>query len=733
MGAGGARSPLQVDARLDLRGAGLHPAVAAAAADAAELLVRLTPLPDGPAHLAAYRRAFLRRHGPDRTVPLLELLDPRFGLGPLGPATGPAKPAAAGRRNRLLLDLACRALRERQPVLELDEELAGRLATWTPGPETAPPSLELYVGVAASSAAAIDAGAFTLVVGHGPGVSPAGRSLGRFADLLAPPDRAAPADKDRAAGSAQPGVVMAELVYLPRRLRQANVAVRPAAHGFELAVGTSPGVGDDRVIPLDELVVGVRDGRLRVWWPAGGAEVAVTAGHMLNPAEAPAVARFLAEVGRDGRAQLGGFSWGPAAGFPSLPRVQAGRVVLRPASWRLDPGALTATTSAGLRRWRDDWEVPRYVQLGGGDRRLLLDLDDPAQAGQLLGELGRGRPVDLHEAVPGPDDAWLPGPGGRYLTELVVPLVLAAPAAPAPSDGRRHRAPAPPVARDGRLRPPGSDWLYLKLYGPREDEDELLAGPIRELAGAAVTDGLAAAWFFLRYGDPDPHLRLRFRGEPGRLTGGLLPRVWAWAGGLVAAGGCDRFAVDTYERELERYRGPEGVAAAEDLFAADSRCVAGLLACLRDGLGLDPIGLAVLTTDDLLDALGLDPRQRLAWYGRRVADRRAAGPEHRRRKATLRPLVGNPRHLASVPGGREALGHLAERRAALTPVAHRLAQLGGEAADEGPDALSDLAASFVHLHCNRLLGTDPAAERLVLGLLLRARESLERAPLPLGT
>jgi thiopeptide-type bacteriocin biosynthesis protein len=454
---------------------------------------------------------------------------------------------------------------------------------------------------------------------------------------------------------------------------------------------------------------------------------------MLNPAEAPAAARFLAEVGRDGRAQLGGFSWGPAAGFPYLPRVQAGRIVLRPASWRLQPGAVAATTPAGLRRWWDDWEVPRYVQLGGGDRRLLLDLDDPAQAGQVLEELGRGRPAVLHEAVPGPDGAWLAGPGGRYLTELVVPLVLAAPAALAPSN-RRHRAPAPPVARDGRLRPPGSDWLYLRLYGPREDEDELLAGPVRELAEAAVTDGLAAGWFFLRYGDPDPHLRLRFRGQPARLTAGLLPRVCAWAGGLVAAGGCDRFAIDTYEREVERYGGPEGMATAEDLFAADSRCVAALLAGLGDSLGLDPIDLAVLTADDLLDALGLDPRQRLAWYGRRVADRRASGHEHRRRKATLRPLVANPRHLASVPGGREALDHLAERRAALTPIAHRLAQLAGEAADEGLDPpLHDLAASFVHLHCNRLLGTDPAAERLVLGLLLRARESLERAPLPLPT
>ena len=109
--------------------------------------------------------------------------------------------------------------------------LTRQLATWAPGPETAPGSLELYLGIAASSAAAIDAGAFTLVVGHSPGVSPAGRNLGRFAGLLAPPGRAAPT---------RPGVVVAELVYLPRRLRQANVAVRPATDGFELAVGDQP-------------------------------------------------------------------------------------------------------------------------------------------------------------------------------------------------------------------------------------------------------------------------------------------------------------------------------------------------------------------------------------------------------------------------------------------------------------------------------------------------------------
>lgn len=40
--------------------------------------------------------------------------------------------------------------------------------------------------------------------------------------------------------------------------------------------------------------------------------------------------------------------------------------------------------------------------------------------------------------------------------------------------------------------------------------------------------------------------------------------------------------------------------------------------------------------------------------------------------------------------------------------------------------------SYVHLHCNRLLGTDPQQESTALGLLLRVREGLARCR-PTGT
>jgi thiopeptide-type bacteriocin biosynthesis protein len=492
--------------------------------------------------------------------------------------------------------------------------------------------------------------------------------------------------------------------------------------------------------------------------------VEVATGHLLSHWHAPAVCRFLAEVGRDGRRQLHGFDWGPAERFPFLPRVQAGRAVLRLARWRIEPSRGPAPVApdpdgpdlpagdqarfgAAFAGWRSAWRVPRLVQLGAGDNRLLLDLDDPAQVEQVRRELRRvrrGQAVSLLEALPGPGQAWLPGPGGRYAAELAVPLVRRAPShagppirvawpgpgawpGPAPASlGAERAEPAPGEGgAAARLRPPGSEWLYAKLYCDPEAEEALITGPVRELAGQAVRSGLADGWFFVRYADPGRHVRLRLRGDPGRVAGELLPALCAWAGGLVDAGACVRFSIDCYEREVDRYGGPAATELAERLFAADSDLVAALLGA--EPPGPDRVALAVLTVDDLLGGLGLDPGARLRLVHGWVADRRQAGPAWRRRKAELRGLLAGPERLAGRPGGPDLLGRLAERRAEVGVVAAGLAALAAAGLLGAP--LGALARSYAHMHCNRLLGPDGGAEQATLGLLLRARESLAAAPL----
>jgi thiopeptide-type bacteriocin biosynthesis protein len=734
---------LQTDMALALDGHHVTRAVGEEVARGAELLLRLSPWPRGLPHLEAYRQAFVSRYGHEREVPLLEMLDPNFGLGP------PSGRGAVGTdrekgalRQRTLRDLAINALRDRR-VVELSEDILASLETWTPSPDTAPTSLDISVFVAAPSAAAMDAGEFRVIVGPNLGASAAGRNLGRFADLLGPGAEAALDRADRAEAAHAPDRLRAELVYLPQLYRAANVVVRPAVRSHEIVWGTSAGVPPHKVIPLDELVVGIRDGRFYVRWLAEDVEVVACAGHMLNNVQAPAAIRFLDDVGRDGTTQLSPFDWGSVADFPFLPRVQAGQIVLSLAQWRIDAATRTSELPTeppkafpeALGRWRSRWQVPRHVYLSFGDNRLLLDLEDAAQVEELRAEVRRlqeGGYIVLQEALPAPSQAWATGPGGRFITELMVPLALRD--TPKRSNGDSSDLPTPirtGAAEEDRLRPPGSEWLFAKLYCPRTFEEDLIAGPVRTFCEFVRAAGLAEEWFFIRYSDPDPHLRMRFHGAPELLVSQLVPQLCSWAADLMSDGLCSRFCFDTYDRELERYGGVSGTAAAEALFAADSRVVAELLYLDQQrSLGMDRTTLAVLSIDDLLAGLGLTEADRLEWYRDQVVSRHETGPEYRQRKGTLRSLLGDPQSLRTESGGEAVARAFAARRAALAPVARRL----GESAERGelgqPRAI--LYGSFVHLHCNRLLGSPEdggSTEEEALGLLLRAREGLDRAPL----
>jgi thiopeptide-type bacteriocin biosynthesis protein len=730
----------QVDMALTLGGSRVCTRVAREAARAAELLLRLTPLPAGVPHLEAYRRAFETRYGPDREVPLLELLDANFGLGPpsgfhAGAAGG--DPRRAALRQRTLYDLGITALRERQLIVNLTEKDLAALETWTPTAATAPQSLDLSAFVMAASPADVDSGRFQIVVGPNLGASAAGRNLGRFADLLGEQATEALHEVGRAEAALHPERLPAEVVYLPRRFRSGNVAVRPHPRPYEIALGTTPGCPADRVIPLDELVVGTRDGRFYVRWTARDAEVLPCVGHMLNNMQAPDVCRFLDDLRRDGQAQISSFDWGPAAGLPVLPRVQAGRVVLCPARWLVDARAREALAAEGpasglmasLRDWRASWMVPRYVYLSFGDNRLLLDLESEAQAGELRAEIRRlanGAQLLLQEALPAPHDAWASGPGGHFITELVVPLVLRHELACAAAAKSQPR-PDVVAASTERLRPPGSDWLFIKLYGPRAFEDDLLTGPVPQFCQQVITAGAAESWFFIRYADPEPHLRLRFHGDPDRLLKELVPQVCGWATGLLTERIITRFCFDTYEREVERFGGPAGVAAAEDLFHADSQAVIDMLRLSRGGLlDLDLSSLAIISIDDLLASLGANEVERLIWYQQRVTSRNLAGEEYRKRKDTLRRLLGDPEQIRARPGGDALARVLVARRNGLARIRDQLDSLAS--AGELLQPKSTLFRSYVHLHCNRLFASDRSAEELILALLERTRNGLSRAP-----
>src|SRR5262249_50422250 len=161
------------------------------------------------------------------------------------------------------------------------------------------------------------------------------------------------------------------------------------------------------------------------------------------------------------------------------------------------------------------------------------------------------------------DELWVSGPEGAFVHELVVPFVRQRAAGPEPAVAAAP-VPAARTAAPARRRvPPGSEWLFAKLYTRFALTDELLLTAVGPGAQAAPASGACDGWFFIRYGDPKPHVRARWHGEPARLRDEVFSALERLVSPWLEDGRVWRLQLDTYEREVERYGGDAGVRLAE--------------------------------------------------------------------------------------------------------------------------------------------------------------------------
>ncbi|MFF4160935.1 lantibiotic dehydratase [Streptomyces sp. NPDC001678] len=727
---------LQVDLGLDVA-VRLPPAVRAEAERAAEALWRLAAARPGPAHLRQYHLDFLERYGAGRAVPLKEVLDPDIGLGgPAGyrlpvtsriPHPGPADPREQREKDqdRLLTELAQEASVNGEREIVLDDALLERLTAGAGDAPAPPPSFEILAQLLADTPEALAGGDFRLVVTGG--ARTAGAHAGRFGFVLGADDGHV-TELVRQVPGVAPGAVAAQLRFPPPRGATANVALVPRRLPHTITLGAFADRTDGTDLGVSDLAVVADVHRLAVVAPRLGKEVVPVVPSMLATVwHAPNAARFLHEVTQNGLPAWPRWRWGAADDLPYLPRVRRGRTVLALARWRpTDPALSDRATAPGdwerlFDAWRSRWRVPDRVESVTGDNRVALDLRRPFHRALLRDEWLR-RPGGVLQEPPadcGHGFGWLAEGTERSgrVNEIAFPMIRAV----AVPDGPVRPVPVPEPRRVRVAHSPGSRWLYAKVYCSAERQDEILARRLPRLLEGLP--GEVDRWFYLRYRDPDPHLRLRFHGDAAVLTGSLLPRLRTWCDGLAAGGLGDRLVLDTYDPELERYGGPAAAAAAERAFHADS------LACREQVELLDSRELALDRT--VLSALGhVDLACRVAGTTegvRYLLDRPvpagADGPS-RAAKDLARELIdpfGDWQRLRALPGGPALLACWERRAPALSAYGTLLRELG---AGTGP------LGSLLHMHHNRLTGIDRAAEERSFALAaaaLRSRRERLRA------
>ncbi|MDP9192066.1 MAG: lantibiotic dehydratase [Acidobacteriota bacterium] len=672
--------------------------------------------------LDGFRSAFVDRYGSDREVPLFEVLDEENGIGfdRSGNAGAEASPLLSGltmqRRgdrmrlgwensDQILLQLVARALAEGRSEIALSEEDVKRMEN----PERAPlpDAFHAMVVLAAASSEAVERGDYRLLV-HG-GMGPSGaRMLGRFChidDAI----REGVAKHVAAEEALRPGAVFAEIVHLPAG-RLGNILARPVLREYEIPFLGRSGAPRDRQVPIDDLVVTVSGDQVRLRSRSLDREVIPRLSTAHNTSGTLGVYRFLAAMQRGAGMQ---WDWGALEAAPFLPRVVSGRVVLSRARWKVNAAEIrplgSATGTARFRlaqRLRETHRMPRYVVLSDGDNELLVDFENALALDAVIDLVRNREEITLTELYPAPDALCAAGPEGRFFHELIVPFTRRPVAAPVSLNERK--APSLLIAR---TFPPGSEWLYAKVYTGTATADRVLAEEIAPLAADAVASGAARRWFFIRYADPNWHLRIRFHGDPLMLRERVQPLLETAAQRLVDTGAVWKVQFDTYEREVERYGGPEAIELAEEIFFRDSEAVVSLLeSCSGDAGSHQRWRLMLAGIDALYADFGYDlpARLRLAEASRNSFARQFQYDALRDRLADrFRPERNGLQRLldeaAQIPA-------LERRSAANVPVVREL--LARRSRLQFP--IDAIIPSLAHMFVNRLTRSAGPEHELVL-------------------
>lgn len=521
-------------------------------------------------------------------IPLLQVLDPEYALGyglnknqHISPLTDrlnlTANPAASGVSKidwdplqQWLLSKLIIASRNSAYQVEISAEEVSRFKSHL---EDFPSSTSVVFKKIAHEN-------FQLSI-EGAGGNSAANLLGRFGhaspDINAAMQRIIEHERQ-----ANPEVLFCEIVHLPES-RVGNILLRPSCHAYEIPYLANSSKAADFIVKPDELMVSVIDGIVCLRSKKLNRRIIprLTTAHNSSLRTLP-VYEFLCDLQTQEHCAGAYFSWGNLADeFAFLPRLSFKNTILFQATWKLSPANFSLfyplrdeELPAAVLAFRQNWNMPVLVTLVDGDHELLINLENILSLRTLLSTILKKEKIVLREYLCYASKAVLRDESGSaYANQFVASLLRHQEVYRKKDPARFNNHSFENTIRHYAF---GSEWLYYKVYCGIQACDEILL-ETASVFESLLERGLIDKFFFLRYDDPKPHLRIRMHLiDAGR----NLPEVAAELEKSFNPEQCsvpvDQVQIDPYIRELERY-GAKNIEELESIFHVDSEAFISFL------------------------------------------------------------------------------------------------------------------------------------------------------------
>lgn len=380
--------------------------------------------------------------------------------------------------------------------------------------------------------------------------------------------------------------------------RAGNLLLHPNFYEFEISL-LAESKKDKVRIDINDVFVSVNDNKITLRSKSLDREILPRLSTAYNYEQSQlSILKFLNDF-QYHKIQRGFFwDWSILNDRVYLPRVEYKNLILSEARWQLDINIVKNITN--LKPTLKQLNVPRYCRIKDGDNILLLDTENELSLNIIWGRIKTGT-VFLYESFH--EFNFLKNRGENYATEFVFPLIA--------SDKQFFGNTNLFVQNECEVPRdfyPGSEWSSFKIYCSHIVGERI----IREVLYAFVNNyspniNNSLFWFYLRYRDPEHHIRFRVK---EKCSTELILFLYQQLQPLIEEGYVFSVEIDTYKREIERY-GARNIELSEQLFYYDSLAMMEIVELLDSTDENNRWKVGIASIDVLLDDFNISLNNRI--------------------------------------------------------------------------------------------------------------------------
>jgi thiopeptide-type bacteriocin biosynthesis protein len=359
--------------------------------------------------------------------------------------------------------------------------------------------------------------------------------------------------------SVNPEVIFAEIAYCTNP-KMADINRRANLRRYEIPILIGSDLPEERQIPLNDLWTSVVNDEIILWSGKLHKRVIPRLSSAFNylRSDLPAF-RFLCDMQFQGIQPS--FTLDLSEIFPGLdfyPRVEYKETILHLASWYFNKSHFSKILSnpdeqvrlSVLKEMVTEMRWPKFISIHQFDNYVVIDTSKDQELEFLINVIKKGDDIIIKEfPFLSKKNSSQNHISKRYIKQYIASIY---------NDQTIYHHLNPVFEEISSFKPvdrkllPGSQWIYFKIYCHPSRANQLLVRNILPLFNRWLGSSFLKQWFFVRYGDPEYHLRVRLNTDPVN-TGLLIRGLTNTLAPLVNAGIISDLQTSVYERELERY------------------------------------------------------------------------------------------------------------------------------------------------------------------------------------